>query len=70
MPYTDNDLLRKSDLYRECQAEKDEILRHKWFKSQEAGKDIGFDRAYFEWIMFHRDQWRQEHRQKNQRIAS
>ena len=61
---SDNELLRNSRLYQECLAEKGEILRHKWFKSEKAGRDIGFDRAFLDWILNHRDRWRQEHRQK------
>lgn len=60
-----NELLKNSRLYQEFQAEREEILRHKWFKSEKAGQDIGFDRAYLDWIRFHRDTWRNEYRQKN-----
>jgi hypothetical protein len=37
-----NDLLKNSTLYREFQAEREEILRHKWIESEKAGHDIGF----------------------------
>ena len=30
----DNDVVRNSSLYREFQAERDEILRHKWIESE------------------------------------
>ena len=42
---TANDLLKNSSLYREFQAEREEILRHKWIESEKAGHDIGFERA-------------------------
>ena len=32
-----NDLVKKSSLYREFQAEREEILRHKWIESEKAG---------------------------------
>ena len=70
MSNKDADLLQKSDLYHEFQAEKSEILRYKWLKSEKAGRDIGFDRAFLDWILFHRDQWRCEHRQKKQAFQS
>ena len=35
-----NDLLKNSSLYREFQAEREEILRHKWIESEKAGRDI------------------------------
>ena len=53
-----NDLLKNSSLYREFQAERDEILRHKWIESEKAGRDIGFERALIDWIVHHRPKWR------------
>jgi hypothetical protein len=52
------DLLKNSSLYREFQAEKEEILRHKWLESEKAGYDIGFERALMDWIVKHRSKWR------------
>jgi hypothetical protein len=53
-----NDLLKNSSLYREFQAEREEILRHKWIESEKAGHDIGFERALTDWIIKHRSAWR------------
>ena len=53
-----NDLLKNSSLYREFQAERDEILKHKWIESEKAGHDIGFERALTDWIVRHRSKWR------------
>lgn len=53
-----NDLLKNSSLYREFQAERQEILRHKWLESEKAGHDIGFERALTDWIIRHRSAWR------------
>jgi len=53
-----NDLLKNSSLYREFQAERDEILKHKWIESEKAGHDIGFERALTDWIVKHRSKWR------------
>ena len=53
-----NDLLKNSSLYREFQAEREEILKHKWIESEKAGHDIGFERALTEWIIKHRSNWR------------
>ena len=52
------DLLKNSTLYREFQAEREEILRHKWIESEKAGRDIGFERALTDWIVKHRAKWR------------
>jgi hypothetical protein len=53
-----SDLVRKSSLYREFEAEKEEIMKHKWIESQKAGHDIGFERALTDWIIKHRSKWR------------
>ena len=53
-----NDLLKNSSLYREFQAEREEILRHKGIESEKAGRDIGFEQALTDWIIKHRSSWR------------
>jgi len=53
-----HDLLKNSSLYREFQAEREEILRHKWIESEKAGRDIGFEQALTDWIIRHRSSWR------------
>ena len=58
-----NDLVKKSSLYREFQAEREEIMKHKWIESEKAGHDIGFEKALLDWIVKHRSSWRsQRHR--------
>jgi hypothetical protein len=51
-------MVQNSTLYREFQAEREEILRHKWIESEKAGYDIGFERALTDWIVKHRSKWR------------
>jgi hypothetical protein len=53
------DLIRNSSLYREFQAEREELLKHKWIESEKAGHDIGFNRALTDWIIKHRASWRE-----------
>jgi hypothetical protein len=53
-----NDLLKNSSLYREFQAEREEVLKHKWIESEKLGHDIGFERALTDWIIKHRTAWR------------
>ena len=60
-----NDLLKNSSLYREFQAEREEILRHKWIESEKAGCDIGFEQALTDRIIKHRSNWR-----KNRQAAA
>ena len=62
----DDSSLRRSSLYREFLAEREEILRHKWLESEKAGHDIGYDRALLDWIMNHRDKWRDSFRRAEQ----
>jgi len=60
---TKGDLLKNSTLYREFQAEREEILKHKWIESEKAGRDIGFERALTDWIIKHRSKWRKDRQQ-------
>ena len=53
-----DDLVKNSTLYREFQAEREEILKHKWIESEKVGRDIGFERALTDWILKHRSKWR------------
>ncbi len=61
-PTSGSDLVRNSPLYREFQAEREEILRHKWIESEKAGYDIGFEQALTDWIVKHRSKWRKARR--------
>ena len=53
---------KRSSLYREFLAEREEILRHKWIESEKQGRDIGFERALVDWIRNHREKWRASRR--------
>ena len=54
--------LNRSSVYQEFLAEREEILKHKWLESEKAGHDIGYDKALLDWIMNHRDKWRNSYR--------
>jgi hypothetical protein len=58
------EFIKQTSLYREFQAEREEILRHKWFESEKAGYDIGFERALTDWIIKHRAKWRKARQQQ------
>ena len=62
-PESANDLVRNSSLYREFQAEREEILKHKWIESEKLGYDIGFEHALTDWIIKHRSKWRKSRQQ-------
>ncbi len=51
------DSLKRLLLYQALKAEHDEILKHKWFESEKAGHDIGFDVAVIDWKLRHSSQW-------------
>ena len=53
------EFVKKSSLYQEFLAEREEILRHKWLESERLGGEIGFERALLDWIRNHREDWRQ-----------
>jgi hypothetical protein len=53
-----------SALYREFQAERAEILRHKWLESEKQGCDIGFEHALIAWVIRHRKSWRKHRADK------
>lgn len=58
------DVLKRSSLYQEFLAEREEILRHKWIESEKRGRDIGFERALLDWIRNHREGWRAARRRR------
>ncbi len=57
--------VKRSSLYQEFLAEREEILKHKWLESERVGKDIGFEKALLDWIRKHRDNWRASRRSIN-----
>ena len=64
------DLVRNSSLYREFQAEREEILKHKWIESEKAGTDIGFEKALLDWIVKHRSNWRERRMRESRPIKA
>ncbi|CAN5317616.1 hypothetical protein BH23VER1_BH23VER1_30040 [soil metagenome] len=64
-PSDDDQLVKNSALYRQFLAEREEILRHKWIKSEQAGKDVGFENALLDWMLKHRTDWH-EHRAESE----
>ncbi len=65
-PSAKRDLLSNSLLYRQFQAEREEILKHKWIESEKAGRDIGFEKALTDWILRHRSNWLKKWRSETQ----
>ena len=63
----DDELLQKSELYQEFLAEREEILKHKWNRSKAEGRDVGFERAFLDWVMNHRTEWLKNWRKKRRK---
>lgn len=42
---------RETLLVKQWEQMKHEILLHKWYESERAGHDIGWDRAAFDWML-------------------
>jgi hypothetical protein len=61
-----DELLKNSSLYKEFQAEHEEVLKHKWIESEKAGRDIGFERALTDWLIKHRSAWRKSRQPEHQ----
>ena len=62
---SNEDSAESTSLYQEFLAERDEILKYKWIKSEEAGHDVGFETALVEWALTQRDGWKKEYQSKS-----
>ena len=62
--YPFDELVKKSSIYQEFLAEREEIMKHKWIQSEERGHDVGFDAALIDWTINHRSHWRKKRRTK------
>lgn len=56
--------VQDSSLYKEFLAQREEILKHKWYESEKAGYDIGFTRALIDWTLKFKAKWLKERQQK------
>jgi hypothetical protein len=57
--------LEETCFYKEFLAEKEEIMKHKWYESERAGRDIGFARALIDWTVKFKTKWCQSRRKKD-----
>ena len=48
--------LASQSLYDRFLAIREDVLRHKWLKSEEAGEDVGFEAALVDWMENHLDE--------------
>lgn len=59
MPAKSDESPAITSLYQEFLAEREEILKHKWIQSEEAGHDVGLETALVDWAVNHRESWRE-----------
>ena len=52
-------LFNSSSSYLDFLDEREEILKHKWIESEKKGHDIGYSAALINWIINHRNNWRE-----------
>ena len=57
--------VKKTSLYKEFLAQKEEVLKHKWYESERKGYDIGFAKALIDWTIKFKSKWLKERHLKN-----
>ena len=55
---------RENTLYQEFLAEREEVMRQKWLKSEKEGGDVGLERVLVEWASEERAEWKREYLKK------
>jgi hypothetical protein len=46
--------LEDSLLYKKYKEDKRQIEEHKWYMSERAGKDVGWEKALLDWLLKHK----------------
>ena len=64
------EMIKKTKLYQEFVAEKQEILKHKLIESQKVGFDIGYDKAFFDWEIRHYRKWKKEREEQSKQLSA
>lgn len=52
--------IKDTSFYKEFQALKEEVLKHKWYESERAGHDVGFSQALIDWTVKFKSKWMKE----------
>jgi hypothetical protein len=56
---------RRSELWELFEAERGEILKHKYLESEKYGRDIGMEAALRDWLQKHHDKWAAVHKPRD-----
>jgi len=54
-----------TSLYKEYLAQKEEVMKHKWYESERVGHDIGFLQALIDWTIKHKTEWCKKRKNNN-----
>lgn len=57
--------IKVTSLYKEFLAQREEVMKHKWYESERAGYDIGFAKALIDWTMRFKTKWLQTRKKKD-----
>jgi hypothetical protein len=53
-------LIENTLLYKKYMEEKAHILENKWYMSEHAGKDVGYERALLDWMLNKKEYLKQD----------
>lgn len=56
--------IKDTSLYKESLAQKEEVMKHKWYESERAGHDVGFAYAIIDWTIKFKNNWIKDRKKK------
>ena len=56
--------IEKTSVYKEFLAQREEIIKHRWYESERAGRDVGFAYALMDWTLRFKNEWIKERKKK------
>lgn len=56
--------IKKTSIYAEYLALREEVNKHKWYESERAGRDIGFAQALIDWTIRFKSKWINDRKSK------
>jgi len=59
--------IRETLLFKYSQKIRSEVDRHKWLESEKQHNDIGYERAFIDWLIFYREEWENNSTPENQK---
>jgi hypothetical protein len=56
--------IKDTSIYKESLAQKEEVMKHKWYESERAGRDVGFAYAIIDWTIKFKNKWIENRKKK------